>query len=143
MDFLKSITGKIVTGAVALAVVAAGISWWQMEEATREMLVNGTGKILAWLGIVLVVPWAMFFVIGAIGFERGRGGAGGVFHAGRNSVAPVVVRLADAGCDGVDICGSRGVVRGGIQSVYLRLDRGKGRVNREQNACKGVKDREL
>jgi FAD/FMN-containing dehydrogenase len=66
MDFLKSITGKIVTGAVALAVVAAGISWWQMEEATREMLVNGTGKILAWLGIVLVVPWAMFFVIGKI-----------------------------------------------------------------------------
>ena len=38
MDLLKSVTGKVVAGAVALAVVAAGISWWQMDDATRQML---------------------------------------------------------------------------------------------------------
>jgi FtsH-binding integral membrane protein len=67
MDFLKTIGGKIITGLVALAVVAGGISWWQMDPATRHGLVAGTGRILGWFGIVLVVPWASFFVIGRVG----------------------------------------------------------------------------
>ena len=62
MDLLKTVTGKVVAGAVALAVVAAGISWWQMDEATRQMLLSGTGKIVSWLLIVLLVPWATFFL---------------------------------------------------------------------------------
>ena len=67
MDFLKSVTGKVVTGLVALAVIATAISWYQMDPATRQMLVGGAGKILGWLGIVLVVPWATFFLVGAVG----------------------------------------------------------------------------
>jgi FtsH-binding integral membrane protein len=62
MDLLKTVTGKVVAGAVALAVVAAGISWWRMDDATRQMLLSGTGKIVSWLFIVLLVPWATFFV---------------------------------------------------------------------------------
>ena len=62
MDLLKSVTGKVVAGAVALAVVAAGISWWQMDEATRQMLLSGTGKIVSWLLVVLLAPWATFFL---------------------------------------------------------------------------------
>jgi FtsH-binding integral membrane protein len=64
MDFLKTIGGKIASGAVALAVIAGGISWWRMEESTRHALLTGTGRIAAWLGLVLVLPWASFFVIG-------------------------------------------------------------------------------
>jgi hypothetical protein len=67
MDFLKTITGKVIAGFVALAVIAGGISWWQMDPSTREMLVSGTGKIIGWLLLVLVVPWATFFVIGRVG----------------------------------------------------------------------------
>jgi hypothetical protein len=66
MELLKSATGKVVSGAVALTVVAGGISWWRMDEATRQMLLAGTGKIVSWLGIVLVLPWVTFFVIGRI-----------------------------------------------------------------------------
>ncbi len=66
MEFLKSITGKVVTGLVALAVVAGGISWWQMDERTRQMLAQGTGHVLLWLGVVLALPWASFFVIGRV-----------------------------------------------------------------------------
>jgi FtsH-binding integral membrane protein len=66
MDFLKTMTGKVVSGLVGLAVIAAGISWWQMDPNTRQMLVSGTGKIISWLGIVLIVPWATFFVIGRV-----------------------------------------------------------------------------
>jgi FtsH-binding integral membrane protein len=62
MDLLKTVTGKVVAGAVALAVVAGGISWWRMEPATREWLLSGTGKIVSWLLIVLLVPWPTFFV---------------------------------------------------------------------------------
>ena len=66
MDFLKTVTGKVVGGLVLLAVVAAGISWWQMDPATRQMLVSGTGKILSWFLIVILVPWATFFIIGRV-----------------------------------------------------------------------------
>lgn len=62
MDLLKSATSKIVAGAVALAVVAGGISWWRMDESTRQALLSGTGRIVSWLGVVLLLPWASFFL---------------------------------------------------------------------------------
>src|ERR1051325_11271388 len=66
MELLKTVTGKVVGGAVSLGVVAAGISWWQMDPSTRQMLVSGTGKIFSWLGVVALVPWATFFVTTAV-----------------------------------------------------------------------------
>lgn len=66
MDFLKGITGKIVTGLIALGVIAGGVSWFQMDASTRQMLLNGTGKILAWFLVVVILPWASFFVIGKV-----------------------------------------------------------------------------
>jgi hypothetical protein len=66
MDFLKTVGGKIVSGVVALAVVAAAISWWRMDPQTRHMLLSGTGKIVGWFFLVLAVPWASFFVVGRV-----------------------------------------------------------------------------
>jgi hypothetical protein len=66
MDFLKSTAGKVISGLVALAVVAAAISWWRMDPTTRQMILGGTGKIAAWFGIVLLLPWATFFVISLV-----------------------------------------------------------------------------
>ena len=75
MDFLKTVTGKVISGLVTLAVIAAGISWWQMDPATKQMLLSGTGKIVSWTGIVLLLPWATFFLIGQIGkFESNLAG---------------------------------------------------------------------
>ncbi len=80
MDFLKTVTGKAVSGLVALAVIAAAISWWQMEPASRSMLVSGTGKIVGWLLAVLVLPWATFFVSVRAGkFDSNFAGAALVF----------------------------------------------------------------
>jgi FtsH-binding integral membrane protein len=64
MDFLKTIGGKVATGLVALAVVAAGISWYEMDPGTRHGIVSGTMRICSWVAIVLAVPWVTFFVIG-------------------------------------------------------------------------------
>jgi hypothetical protein len=66
MEFLKTISGKVITGFIVLAVIAGGISWWQMDPDTRHMLVAGTGKILAWLGIVLFLPWVSFLLIARV-----------------------------------------------------------------------------
>ena len=76
MEFLKTVGGKIVGGLVALAVVACAISWWQMEPATRHAILSGAGKIGAWFGVVLLVPWASFFLIGRVArMERNSAGA--------------------------------------------------------------------
>lgn len=64
MDFLKTISGKVVGGLVSLAVVTAGISWWRMDETTKHTLLTNLGRIFSWGGIVLLIPWATFFVIG-------------------------------------------------------------------------------
>ena len=66
MDFLKGVAGKVVTGLVALAVAATAISWWQMDDSTRATLLRGTGRILGWLAIVMVIPFVSFSLIGRI-----------------------------------------------------------------------------
>ena len=67
MDFLKGVAGKVVSGLGALAVIATAISWFQMDEASRAALLAGAGRVFAWLGVVLVVPWASFALIGRVG----------------------------------------------------------------------------
>ncbi|SRR6266496_2529458 len=62
MDLLKTVTGKVVAGAVALAVIAGGISWWRMDDATKQILLGGAGRIVSWLLVVLFAPWATFFL---------------------------------------------------------------------------------
>lgn len=66
MDFLKTITGKVITGLLVLGVIAGAISWWSMPPETRDLVLNSTGKILAWLGIVLFVPWVSFMLISKV-----------------------------------------------------------------------------
>jgi hypothetical protein len=89
MEFLKSITGRIVTGLVALGVVAAAVSWWQMDESTRQMLVSGTARILAWLGVVLAWPWASFAIIAWV--ARMESNAAGGLLVGVYSLAEVIL----------------------------------------------------
>lgn len=76
MDFLKTVGGKIVSGLVAVATIAIAISWWQMDPATRQMLLTGSGRILSWFLVVIVVPWVTFFVVGWVNrFESNTAGA--------------------------------------------------------------------
>jgi hypothetical protein len=67
MDFLKTVTGKVISGIAGLVIVLAGISWWRMDASTKHMLLSGTGKIVSWFGIILLIPWATFFVISWVG----------------------------------------------------------------------------
>ena len=77
MDFLKSVTGKIVTGLVALLVVVCAYSWYEADPRTKDALITGTGKIAAWFGVVLFLPWLAFAVIGWVArMESNLAGAG-------------------------------------------------------------------
>lgn len=66
MEFLKTIGGKIATGLVSLAVIAGTISWYEMDPVTRHGIVTGTGRIIGWFVVMLVLPWATFFLIGSV-----------------------------------------------------------------------------
>ena len=80
MDFLKTVTGKVISGIAGLVIVISGISWWRMDPATKDMLLSGTGKIVSWFGIVMLVPWATFFLIGWVSrVEKNAAGAALVF----------------------------------------------------------------
>ncbi|HEY7117317.1 MAG TPA: hypothetical protein VH475_12060 [Tepidisphaeraceae bacterium] len=80
MDFLKTVTGKVISGIAGLVIVIAGISWWRMDPDTKHMLLSGTGRIVSWFGIVILVPWATFFVISWVArMDRNSAGAALVF----------------------------------------------------------------
>jgi uncharacterized membrane protein (UPF0136 family) len=62
MDLIKKIASIVIGGAVALGVVVGAISWFQMTPDERSALLSTVWRSLAWIGIVLVLPWATYFV---------------------------------------------------------------------------------
>lgn len=63
MDFLKGIGGKIVGGVVFLGVVVTAIAFYQAGPEGREAFFDASGKILGWLLIVALAPWALFWMV--------------------------------------------------------------------------------
>jgi len=66
VDFLKSVGGKVAAGLVGLAVIAGGISWYELDPATRHAIVTDVFRLISWTGIVAVLPWVTFFVISQV-----------------------------------------------------------------------------
>jgi hypothetical protein len=63
-----------------LAAIVAGISWYQADPATKQKLIDDTGKVVAWIGTVGLLPWATFFVIAWVAKLRSNtAGAGMIF----------------------------------------------------------------
>jgi len=84
------VTGKVISGVCGLVVVIAGISWWRMDPATKHMLLSGTGKIVSWGGVVLLVPWATFFLIGWVG-RRDSNAAGAALVLGYTALEAMML----------------------------------------------------
>ena len=97
MDFLQSTLGKVVTAALALAVIAGGIGWWQLGGEGRAAVLSGVGRGLAWLLVVLALPWAGFAVIGRV--ARLDSNAAGFALVGALTAAEFVGLLALFGWD--------------------------------------------
>jgi FtsH-binding integral membrane protein len=90
MELVKKIAGIVITGAVTLGVVAAGISWFQMDPEDRSAILSTVGRSLAWLGIVLVLPWATYFISVAVG-RRDSNGASAMLVAGYTLVDGLIL----------------------------------------------------
>ena len=63
MDFLKGIGGKVIGGVVILGVVVAGIAFYQAGPEGRAVFFDASGKITGWLLIVVLAPWALFWLV--------------------------------------------------------------------------------
>ena len=63
MDVLKGIGGKVVGGVVILGVVVAGIAFYQAGPEGRAAFFDASGKIMGWLLIVVLAPWALFWLV--------------------------------------------------------------------------------
>jgi len=57
----QHVGGKVISGVVAIGTVGAGIWFWRHPEdlATIWQTIK---YVLVWIGIVLALPWATFFV---------------------------------------------------------------------------------
>jgi len=63
-EFLKTLAGKIATAVLSLAIVAAGLAWYETDPATKHRVLSDTGRLIGWLMLVLIVPWAGFALVG-------------------------------------------------------------------------------
>jgi hypothetical protein len=81
MDLLKTIGVRLVTSLLVMAVVAGGIAWWRMDDAAQSAILSAAGRILAWAGVVLALPWATFPLIGAVA-RRAESNAAGALLVG-------------------------------------------------------------
>ena len=90
MDFLKTIGGKVAAGLVALAVIAGGISWYELDPNTRHQIVTDVFRLAGWAGIVLMLPWVTFFVIARVA-KMESNTAGGVLIFSYTAVEAVVL----------------------------------------------------
>ena len=53
-------------GVTVLAVIGAAVAYYDLSPAERSAMWGHVGRALVWLGIVLVLPWATFFLTTAV-----------------------------------------------------------------------------
>ena len=61
----KFVGGKVLTAIIFLAVAAAGYWFYTHPEQLEQIWLVMRG-VLLWLGLTLVLPWALFFVTGKV-----------------------------------------------------------------------------
>ena len=57
----KYVGGRVLTAVLAVSVFGAGLWFWKHPEHL-ELIWRIIKYVLVWLGVVLVLPWATFFV---------------------------------------------------------------------------------
>jgi hypothetical protein len=64
VEWFKTIIGKVVTAGLVLGVAIAVMGWWRMDQETRDTAVQNATRLGAWGILVLLIPWALFWLIG-------------------------------------------------------------------------------
>ena len=92
MDFLKSVGGKVATGAVTLAVAAGGLAWYETAPATKHAVLSDAGRIIGWTLLALILPWASFPLTAWVA-KRDSNAAGAALVLGLTAVGAAVLAL--------------------------------------------------
>jgi hypothetical protein len=58
----KYVGGKVLTAVLVVGAAATVIWFWKHPEQLRDLW-NIFKLVLVWLGVVIVLPWALFFVV--------------------------------------------------------------------------------
>ncbi len=93
----KYVGGKVLT-AILVVASAAGIIWFWKHPEQLQALWQVIKYVLAWLGLVIVLPWALFFVPPWV-IKKESNFAAGLMLAGYLAL-DVVVALLLAGARG-------------------------------------------
>ena len=86
MALLARIAGTFAAGLAALLAFAGGAWWWRSDEAARQAVVGGLGRSAAWGAAVLLLPWATFWLVGAVGRRAESNAPGAALVAGYTAV---------------------------------------------------------
>lgn len=62
----KFVGGKVLTAILAVTVALVVIWYWRLPPESRAALWSSVRAGLIWIGFVLVLPWALFFVPGRV-----------------------------------------------------------------------------
>jgi hypothetical protein len=86
MDLLKTIGVRVATSLLVIGVIVIAIAWWRMDDATQTAILSSAGRISAWAGVVLALPWATFLLIGWVS-RRAESNAAGAALVGGYTIA--------------------------------------------------------
>ena len=89
---IKWIVQCVSAGLTLLAVIAAAVAYYDLPIDQRDVLWHGVGRVIVWLGLVLVLPWATFFLTTAVA-RRESNAAGVALVAGYTLVDTGVLLL--------------------------------------------------
>lgn len=56
----------MLAGATLLGVVAAGVAYFDLTPDERAALWHQVGRVIVWIGVMLVLPWATYFLTTAV-----------------------------------------------------------------------------
>lgn len=88
----KTILQWVLGGVTVLGVIAAAVAYYDLEPRDRLRIWHDIVRVLGWIGIVFLLPWATFFITTAIA-RRESNAAGAGLVAGYTVVEVVVLLL--------------------------------------------------
>jgi hypothetical protein len=63
---LGGFIGRVAAGVVTVGLLGGGFAWYQLNPDGFHAALGSAGRILAWLGVVAVLPFATFFLVGRV-----------------------------------------------------------------------------
>src|SRR4028118_12136 len=85
---IQMIAKGVLGGVIALGVIVGAISWFQLTGDQRSAAIGTVGRLIAWVLVVLLLPWATYFITTAV--ARRESNAAGVLLVAGYTIADIL-----------------------------------------------------